>query len=147
MAEVNIFFAFRARLIVASESIKKVDKWIRRVYVVVCRLSGSLLHRPRNISVSPVVCIDDKLFTGGGEKQLGKKQRGCNLRKAFTYFFVTPLRLWLWLYKVERYPLIRCYHYYVNKRMFRCLAKNFTNFFLLCCAELQKYNIITHSFN
>ena len=57
---------------------------------IVCRLSGSLLHRLRNNSVSPVACVDDKLFTGGGEKQLGKKQRGCNLRKAFTYFFVTP---------------------------------------------------------
>ena len=44
------------------------------MYVVVCRLSGSLLHRPRNISVSPVACIDDKLFTGGGEKQLGKSK-------------------------------------------------------------------------
>ena len=45
----------------------------------------------RNTNFTTHIKINDKLFTGGGEKQAGKKQRG-NLRKAFTFFFVTPLR-------------------------------------------------------
>ena len=137
MAEANIFFCL-PRLIVASESIKKVDKWISRVYVVVCRLSGSLLHRPRNISVSPVACIDDKLFTGGGEKQLGKKQRGCNLRKAFTYFFVTPSDFDYDYTKMKGILLLSV----INTIMWIKECFVVWQNFLLCCAELQKYNAI-----